>query len=213
MATATVTPTDTPVPPTDTPTATETPPPTNTPVPTPTNTPTPTATATPCPDNDCDGVDPDDDNDGCADEEELLGAPAPKPGSTGAYDPLAWYDFYDVPVPARPDPVPNGGRNKAVNLGDVLAVLFYAGTSATGWCGDNLNPNWVDYDCDKGIDLNGDTVEDIPPDGVPDGHDYDRSPGPLPNPPWDAGPASGAVNMQDVLAALAQVGLQCAGPP
>jgi len=146
-------------------------------------------------------LDTDTDDDGCAESEELPGAPAPKPGSTGPYDPLAWYDFYDVPVPAYPDPTPNGTRNKAIAMDDVLAVLFYTGTSPTGACGDNPNANGVDYDCDK----DGDTV--------PDGRDYDRTPGPEPNPPWDAGPPNGAVAMDDVLAVLAQTGLDCSGPP
>jgi hypothetical protein len=70
----------------------------------------------------------DTDSDGCADGEEVAGVPAPKPGATGAYDPLAWYDFYDVPVPVRPDPEANGTRNKAINFQDVLTVLAYVGT-------------------------------------------------------------------------------------
>jgi predicted secreted protein len=172
---------------------------------TPTDTPTPTPTATPCPDNDadtaCDGDDPDDDNDGCADVEELAGAPVPKPGSTGPYDPLAGHDFYDVPVPANPDMTPNGARNQAVSLGDVGAVLFYAGTSPTGACGDNPNGMGVDYDCDKDGD------------GRADGLDYDRAPSAEANPPWGAGPPDGAISFIDVGAVLAQLGLQCSGPP
>jgi hypothetical protein len=158
------------------------------------------------------GTDPclyDTDGDGCADGEEPPGAPAPEPGSTGAYNPLAWHDFYDVPVPARPDMAPNGPRNQGVSMGDVLAILLYVGTSEGG----EPNPNGVDYDSDKGVDTDADTVADAPPDGEPDGLDYDRSPSLLPNPPWDAGPPSGAVNMADVLAALAQVGLSCSGVP
>jgi len=183
--------------------------PTCTPTATATPTPTPTPTATPCLDSDadtlCDGIDPDDDNDGCADaREEALGL-----------DPLTWYDFYDVPVPARPDPVPNGGRNQTVDIADVLAVLFYAFAEPTGYCGDNLNANWVDYDCDKGIDTNGDTVADIPPNGLPDGRDYDRSPGLPPGGGADpAGPPNGVIDMADVLAALAQAfAVDCSGPP
>jgi hypothetical protein len=159
----------------------------------------------------------DDDGDGCVNGEELAGAPAPKPGATGAYDPLAWYDFYDVPVAANADPTPNGTRNQAVALTDVLAVLFYVGASqscpAVTTCGEALppnspacctntsNPNGVDYDMDK----DGDTVAD--------GQDYDRRPSAEPNPPWEAGPPDGAVSMQDVLAVLAQVNLDCSGPP
>jgi len=54
---------------------------------------------------------------------------------------------------------------------------------------------------------------DIPPDGVPDGLAYDRTPSALPNPPWDAGPPNGAVAMDDVMAVLAQTGLSCIPPP
>jgi hypothetical protein len=140
----------------------------------------------------------DTDGDGCRDSAENAGAPAPQPGSTGAYDPFAWHDFYDVPVPANPDPTANGPRNRVITMADVLAVMFYVGTSNNG----PTNANGVDYDSDK----NGDTIED--------GVDYDRQPGAPPNPPWDAGPPNGVITMPDVLAALAQVGLECGeGPP
>jgi hypothetical protein len=130
----------------------------------------------------------DTDGDGCAESEEIAGAPEPKPGFSGPYDPLAWYDFFDVPVPAAADPAPNGPRNGIVDAADPIAVLYYAFASPTGVCGDNPNGNGVDYDCDKGIDTNGDTVAEIPPDGVPDGRDYDRTVSPPPNPPMEAGP-------------------------
>ncbi|GAG16190.1 unnamed protein product, partial [marine sediment metagenome] len=58
----------------------------------------------------------DSDGDGCTDGAELLYL---------GFDPLAWYDFYDVPVPALADQDPNGPRNQAVAMGDVLGVLFY----------------------------------------------------------------------------------------
>ena len=148
----------------------------------------------------------DTDADGCADGEEPAGAPAPKPGATGAYDPLAWHDFYDVPVPAVADPAPNGPKNQAVTMGDVLATLSYFG--ACDGCPPNASG--VDYDSLKDGDWNGDTVVDAS-DKV--GLRYDRSPGAEPNPPWEAGPPDGAVTMSDVLAVLAQVGLSCAGPP
>jgi len=132
----------------------------------------------------------DSDGDGCADTEEAAGAPPPKPGSTGAYDPLDPYDFYDVPVGAlKIDPT--GVRDQAVTMGDVLAILAYVGDT----------PAKSAYN----TDLNGNTVKD--------GLEYDRSPSAEPNPPWDAGPPDAAVTMSDVLAALAQVGLSCAGPP
>jgi hypothetical protein len=150
----------------------------------------------------------DTDGDGCADSEEAAGAPAPKPGSTGAYNPFAWYDFYDVPVPVRPDSQPNGTRNKAINFQDVLGVLAYVGT----YDGDGgvPNRNGVSYDSLKDGNWNGDTVVDAQ-DKV--GRRYDRSPSPPPNPPNDAGPPSGAVNFQDVLVVLAQIGLACTGVP
>jgi hypothetical protein len=65
--------------------------------------------------------------------------------------------------------VPNRTKNRAVNIADVLAVLFNVEASATGACGDNLNDNSVRYDCDKGVDTNGGTMAEIPPDSVPDG--------------------------------------------
>ena len=146
-------------------------------------------------DDACDWEDINDDNDGCADVEET-GGPAPRPGATGPYNPLAWYDFYDVPIPANNDPTPNGVRNGAVNVQDVVGVLRYVGTSAGG-----PSNGSVDYDSDK----DGDTIRD--------GKSYDRSPSPAPNPPYDAGPPSGAVNLQDVVTVLRQVGLSCIGPP
>jgi hypothetical protein len=140
------------------------------------------------------------DGDGCTDFEELSGAPPPKPGSTGDYDPLNFYDFYDVPVPAAPDPTPSGTRNGSVNFQDVLSVLAYIGAEAGG--GPNLNG--MDYDSLKDGDWNGDTVVNS---GDKVGLRYDRSPTSPPNPPLEAGLPNGAVNFQDVLA------VSCAGPP
>lgn len=154
----------------------------------------------------------DSDGDGCQDWEEGNGVPEPAPGSTGDYNAAAWYDFFDTAVPAKADAVgPNGPRDKAIAMDDVLAILFYVNTY-DGDTGDP-NPNGVTYDADKGIDYDGDNVADIPPDGVDDGLSYDRSPGDLPNPPWGVNPPDGAVTMDDVLAALAQTGLQCGAGP
>ena len=138
----------------------------------------------------------DTDSDGCADGLELEGAPLSAPGATGLYDPLDPYDFDDVPAPANNDPIPNGARNKAVNVQDVVGVLKYVGTFDNG-----PSNGRVDYDSDK----NG--------DGVKDGLGYDRSPSPAPNPPYEAGPPSGAINLSDVVTVLRQVGLSCAGLP
>jgi pimeloyl-ACP methyl ester carboxylesterase len=157
-----------------------------------------------------DPLDSDTDADGCADSEELAQANNGQlpflPGETGPYDPLDYWDFYDVPVPAVPDPTPNGARNGLVSMGDVLAVLMYVGTCNN--CAPT--PSGVDYDSLKDGDWNGDTVLNSD-DEV--GRRYDRSPSPLPNPPWEAGPPSGAVAMSDVLAVLPQVGLDCHQPP
>jgi hypothetical protein len=129
----------------------------------------------------------DHDGDGCvASEEQLLNLREGR-----------WYDFYDVPVAATEDPVPNGDKNRVVDIGDVLAVLFYVFADEGG----PPNGNGVDYDSDK----NGDTVAD--------GRSYDRSPSARPNPPYDASPPDGVIAMSDVLAVMEQVGLDCSGPP
>jgi hypothetical protein len=96
-------------------------------------------------------------------------------------------------------------------MSDVLAVLFYVGSADNG----GPNANGVDYDTIKGVDLDGDTDNDIPPPlhQIEEGVKYDRSVSPAPNPPWNAGPPNGAINLSDVLAALAQVPLACTGGP
>ena len=134
----------------------------------------------------------DSDGDGCADSEE----------ATMGFDPHNYWDFYDVPIPAMPDPTPNGTKNKAVTMDDVLGVLFYVGSAPNGVCrAADRNANGVDYDSDKDSDT------------VPDGRDYDRSASSGPNPPWDAGPPNGVIDISDVLTVLAQAGLDCSGPP
>jgi hypothetical protein len=139
---------------------------------------------------------PDTDGDGCRDGQEYVSMPG--------FSPLVWYDAYDVPVPAVADPDPNGPRNQVVGIGDVLAVLFYVFTSDNG----ASNGNGVDYDTIKGsCDWNADTTPDE------QGLCYDRTPGAVPNPPWDAGPPNGVINISDVLVALAQFGLDCTRPP
>jgi hypothetical protein len=207
------TPTDTPVP---TPTDTPVPTPTDTPVPTPTNTPvtpaaTPTLTLTPTPEAPATPTPTatgtptrtarvpapgDTDGDGCSDrEEESMG-----------FDPAAWWDFYDVPVPANADPTANGPRDRRVTYFDLLAVMRYMGTRDGD--GGNPNRNGVAYDSIKGsCDVDADTVPDK------EGLCYDRSAGVQPNPPWDAGPPNGVVNVADLLVILAQIPLECSGPP
>jgi hypothetical protein len=115
------------------------------------------------------------DGDGCADSMEVQqpndGVPPTRPGETGAYNPDAWYDFYDVPVPSLIGG-PGGTRNRAINIGDVLAVNSYSGVRA----GD------APYEADN--DGN----------GIRDGLQYDRSPSQPPTHPMmsarPAGPSA-----------------------
>jgi hypothetical protein len=139
---------------------------------------------------------PDTDGDRCGDRKELV---------TGL-DPIDPADFYSVPVPAQADADPNGPKDAAVTMEDVLAVLRYVGAHE-GDAGDP-NPNDVAYDTVKGS-----CPQPFSGDAQSEGLCYDRSPSVGANPPWDAGPPDGAVNMSDVLAALAQVGLDCTGTP
>jgi hypothetical protein len=118
------------------------------------------------------------------------------------FDPYNYWDVYDVPTPAYTDPTPNGARNRAVNVQDVVGVLKYVGTFNNG----PANGKGVDYDSVKDGDWNGDTLMN---DYDKVGLRYDRSPGPPPTPPRDAGPPDGAINVQDVVAALGQTGLDC----
>jgi hypothetical protein len=151
----------------------------------------------------------DNDGDGCSWYEEGFGSPSPSPGSTctavqPCYSDSVGYDFYDVPVPVNPDPTANGSRNAAVDMSDVLAGLRYVGTKDGGL----PNPNGLDYDSIKGsCDWDADTTPDK------EGLCYDRSSGAPPNPPWEAGPPNGSIDISDVLAILAQVGLNCSDPP
>ena len=88
-------------------------------------------------------------------------------------------------------------------MSDVVAVLLYVGTKDNG----AATPYGVDYDSVKGsCDWNGDTTADE------EGLCYDRSPGPGPDPPWEVGAPDAAITMSDVLAVLAQVGMNCNTP-
>ena len=167
-------------------------------------------------DTSCDDPVNDPDDDGCtAAQEAALGS---------AFDGSAagWYDVYDVPVPAKPDTGPgsgaNGKRDRVVDIRDVLAVLLYAFTEPTGVCGDNPNVNGVDYDCVKGVDLDGDSTDDAGTShNIPEGQKYDRSPGLGPDPVTGidpAGPPDEVIDIRDVLATLAQAFVvDCSGVP
>jgi hypothetical protein len=145
--------------------------------------------------------DPDDDGCTIADEAAL----------GHAFDPTAngWYDVYDVPVPARADAEgSNGKKDKVVDMRDVLGVLMYVFTTPTGICGDNPNSNGVDYDCVKGVDLDGDTDDDAAySHGIPEGVKYDRTAGLDPDPETGvdpSGPPDDVIDIRDMLAVLAQ---------
>ena len=81
-----------------------------------------------------------------------------------------------------------------MTLSDVIAILYYIGTSSGG----AVNANGVSYN----TDLN--------KNGVPDGQEYDRSGSLNPAKLWQSGPPSGAVTIADAIAALPQVGDNCA---
>ncbi len=129
------------------------------------------------------------DGDGCDDVKELGG----DWHLGGQRDPNNPWDFGDVPTPAISASNPNPSKNKSITLSDVSAVLFYVGTSAGG----GPNANGVDYD------------NDFNANGIPDGREYDRTPSTNPNEKWRSGPPNGAVTLQDVSIALAQVGTNC----
>ncbi len=148
-------------------------------------------------DTQCDEPSTDPDDDGCTTAEETaLG---------DNFDGDAWYDVYDVPVPAKADASgANGSRNKVIDIGDVLAVLFYAFADDNG----GPNANGVDYDSIKGWDGDGDSVNDADPiHDIEEGQKYDRSPGLGPSGDTGKDPAgapNGSIDIGDVLAVLAQ---------
>ena len=140
---------------------------------------------------------PDLDGDKCSDFDELA----------MGFRPINPWDFFTVPVPANSDGIPNGPRDAAIDITDVLAVLSYAGT----YDGDGgaPNPNGVAYDSVKGSC----PVPYVEGAVQEEGLCYDRSPGTGANPPYDAGPPDGAISIIDVLVVVAQAGLDCSGDP
>jgi hypothetical protein len=146
------------------------------------------------------GTDPclkDTDADACSDGEEV----APNEALGGDRDPLSQWDFFDVPVPALSNLNPSSVRSKAIGITDVLAILFYSGTTDNGPPINQGDPDEVDYDSD----LNG--------NGIEDGAEYDRSPSSTSGKLWRSGPPSSAVGVSDALIALAQAGHSCVAPP
>ena len=136
---------------------------------------------------------PDTDGDGCADSEELGVAPL----QGGDRDPLNPWDVFDVPAPALSSSNAGGTRNKAVSIQDVLAILFYIGTTE----GSPPNSNGANYTSDINLNM------------IADGAEYDRSPAPNPAKPWRSGPPNKVVNIGDAIIALNQVGTNCSPPP
>jgi hypothetical protein len=117
----------------------------------------------------------------------------------GSRDPYSPHDFYDVPAPAGPAIGADGklilpasaARNKAISLQDVGVVLAYVGrtSSNSAYTQDNNN------------------------DAISDGPQLDRTPSTVPGELWHSGPPNGAISLQDVGVALAQVGHSCVAAP
>jgi hypothetical protein len=127
--------------------------------------------------------DENDDNNACVDEREATLTPARNSANP--------WDFADMWVPSLPAVgAPTGARNGAITLADALAGLVWVGR-----VNDSLpGPDGRDYD------------SDVNANGVEDGAEYDRTPGiglGL------SGPPNGAVQLQDVLVIIDQVGDVC----
>jgi len=142
----------------------------------------------------------DTDGDGCTDEEEA----GLDPHYGGMRNSASFWDFYDVPKPpvfldpaaAAKDGIINIGAPSPLFWGDVSSLYYgYMGTLDNG----PANAAGADYDDD--LNLN----------GIEDGAEYDRTPSADPSKPWQSGPPSGAVTMQDMLVLLVQVGSRCSG--
>lgn len=119
-----------------------------------------------------------------------------------------------MPVPAKADADgANGIRNQAVDMADVVAVLFYVFADP----GQPPNANGVDYDAIKGVDLDGDSTDDLGiPLGIAEGVKYDRSSGLGPDPVTGinpAGPPNWSIDIEDMLAVLDQAyAVDCTAP-
>jgi hypothetical protein len=131
----------------------------------------------------------DSDGDGCRDGAEAAGEPL----FGGLRDPLDRWDFFDVPTPVLSAANTTGTRNGVIGIQDVIAIVYYIGTSQGG----GPNSGGVSYNSD----LDG--------DGVADGREYDRTPSTTAGKPWRSRQPSGAVSIQDALVALQQVGTAC----
>ena len=138
-----------------------------------------------------DVCDPDNDNDHCSNGKEL-GA---DPMSGGDRDPLNPWDFFDAPTPALTAANGAGIRSGAVTLADVIAVLYYVGTSAANPT--QANGSGVIYGSDWNLN------------GVQDGKEYDRAPSSDASKPWRSSAPNGSVSIADAIVMLNQVGANC----
>lgn len=135
----------------------------------------------------------DSDGDGCPDAKESQGAGTQASG--GDRNSLLQWDWFDVPVPALSPSDSSGTRNGFVTGADVLAVLYYVGTS--GASPNSPNANGVKY----GSDLNN--------NGILDGQEYDRTASVNPAKPWQSNAPNNFVTTSDALVALSQQGHSC----
>jgi hypothetical protein len=133
------------------------------------------------------------DGDGCSNSEEL----GTNQLTGGKRDPYNRYDFFDVPTPALSAGMPNGAKNQAISLVDVGGPLAYVGTTDGGM------PNPAGYAYDSDYNTN----------AIDDGAEYDRTPSIVMGEPWHSRAPNGAVSLQDVGVALAQVGTNCSAAP
>jgi hypothetical protein len=153
---------------------------------------------------------PDDsDGDGCLDVKELGASHA----TGGERDPDNAWDFFDAPGPVAIDPTPNGAKNKATSIADVLAVVSYIGTF-DGDAASSPNSSGVRYDSLKDGDWFDSVTGFMGSDGTigPDdkaGRRYDRTASSTAGQPWRSGPPDGGVSIQDALVALNQIGTNC----
>jgi hypothetical protein len=111
----------------------------------------------------------------------------------GYRDALNAWDFFDVPTPALTPSNMTGVRNKAVSIGDVIAILMYVGTYDGG-------PPIA-----SGVSYN----SDLNANGVFDGREYDRTPSSDASQSWRSNAPNGVVSIGDALIALNQVGDNC----
>src|SRR5207249_9355584 len=133
----------------------------------------------------------DSDLDRCLDAREL----GPSHTTGGQRDPSNGNDFFDTPTPVLLPSNTTGTRNKAITIGDVIAIVAYIGTSSA--MPGTPNSNGATHGSDWNVN------------GTPDGQEYDRTAGGIAGQPWRSGAPNGAVSIADALVDLNQVGDNC----